>query len=183
VSGWFNCTEHINESCSASANQSVPNTFEMSEQLLCNLRIGGLSCSTSGDLHSKFAGLSVARNVYGSRRPAFANSRVFGADVYDDERAKVAARLAAGEREVPFGSERGSCFHVGAVLGPTPTTRSRRWRYGQALAYERLQKGRGRCDRAPPISNRLLVLGGAGCSAWGRAGMRLVPGSGCGPDE
>jgi hypothetical protein len=46
-------------------------------------------------LHSKFAGLSVARNVYGSRRPAFANSRVFGADVYDDERAKVAARLAA----------------------------------------------------------------------------------------
>jgi hypothetical protein len=63
-------------------------------------RIGGLSCSTSGDLHSKFAGLSVARNVYGSRRPAFANSRVFGADVYDDERAKVAARLAAGDKRV-----------------------------------------------------------------------------------
>jgi hypothetical protein len=59
-------------------------------------RIGGLSCSTSGDLHSEFAGLRAARNVSGSRGPAFANSRVFGADVYDDERAKVAARLASG---------------------------------------------------------------------------------------
>ena len=43
-------------------------------------RIGGLSRSTSGDLHSKFAGLGVARNVSGSRRPAFANSQVYGAD-------------------------------------------------------------------------------------------------------
>ena len=33
----------------------------------------GLSCSTSGDLHSKFAGLRVARNVSGSQRPAFVN--------------------------------------------------------------------------------------------------------------
>ena len=62
-------------------------------------RIGGLSCSTSGDLHSKFAGLRVARNVSGSQRPAFVNSRVLGADVYDDKRAKVAARLAAGESQ------------------------------------------------------------------------------------
>ena len=62
-------------------------------------RIGGLSRSTSGDLHSKFAGLGSLATYPDRGALHLRIHRCMAPTVSDDQRAKVAARLAAGEEE------------------------------------------------------------------------------------
>jgi hypothetical protein len=90
------------------------------------------------------------------------------------------ARLWRGGGAVWVGSEAPAFMSAGAsgrcLKGVTPAPRRARLLSAGA-------EGRGRCDRALGECVGLVVLGGGSCSAWYRAGVRLVLGSACGPDQ
>ena len=83
-------------------------------------RIGGLSRSTSGDLHSKFAGLGSLATYPDRGALHLRIHRCMAPTVSDDQRAKVAARLAAGEEEGKRRQAARPCFCLTRHSGRQP---------------------------------------------------------------